>query len=138
MYIPFVQDFAVKKVLNTINSKGDMTMSVSRLRLKFPLTLEVKDFVMAQKADTMIIVGDARAKVNPLPLIKGKVSVPTLSVNDIVYAMGNPDSALQLNATVDNVYAWDASVRLSDMDINLLKGEVDGVRIKMAIKNDTT
>ncbi|MDE5969520.1 MAG: translocation/assembly module TamB, partial [Muribaculaceae bacterium] len=83
-------------------------------------------------------VGIARAKVNPLPLIKGKVSVPTLSVNDIVYAMGNPDSALQLNATVDNVYAWDASVRLSDMDINLLKGEVDGVRIKMAIKNDTT
>ncbi|MDE5969521.1 MAG: hypothetical protein K2G74_01660, partial [Muribaculaceae bacterium] len=55
LYIPFVQDFAVKKALNQINSKGDMTMSVSRLRLKFPLTLEVKDFVMVQKADTMIL-----------------------------------------------------------------------------------
>ncbi len=138
LYIPFVQDFAVKKVLNQINSKGDMTLNVSRLRLKFPLTLEVKDFVMAQKADTMITVGNARASVNPLPLIKGKVNVPTLSVQDIVYAMGNPDSALQLNAAVDNVYAWDASVRLSDMAINLLKGEVNGARIKMAIKNDTT
>ncbi|MDE5573350.1 MAG: hypothetical protein K2I94_06310, partial [Muribaculaceae bacterium] len=67
LYIPFVQDFAVKKVLNQINSKGDMTLNVSRLRLKFPLTLEVKDFVMAQKADTMITVGNARASVNPLP-----------------------------------------------------------------------
>ena len=138
LYIPFVQDFAIKKVLNQINSKGDMTMTVSRLRLKFPLILEVNDFVMAQKADTMIVVGNARASVNPLPLIKGKIDVPTLSVRNIVYAMGNADSALQLNASIDNVYAWDTSVRLSDMDINLYKGEVNGAYVKMAIRNDST
>ncbi|MDE6073137.1 MAG: hypothetical protein K2F80_00885, partial [Muribaculaceae bacterium] len=138
VYIPFVQDFAVKKVLNTINSKGDMTLSVDKLRLKFPLRLEVKDFMMKQQSDTMITVGNARARVKLLPLVSGKVDVMSLSVNDIVYSMGNPDSAIQLKAVIDNVYAWDTSVRLSDMDIDMLKGEVAGGHITMAIKNDST
>lgn len=138
VYIPFVQDFAVKKVLNTINSKGDMTLNVDKLRLKFPLRLEVKDFMMKQQSDTMITVGNARARVKLLPLVSGKVDVMSLSVNDIVYSMGNPDSAIQLKAVIDNVYAWDTSVRLSDMDIDMLKGEVAGGHITMSIKNDST
>lgn len=138
VYVPFIQDFAVKKVLNSINSKGDMTLDVDRLRLKFPLRLEVKDFMMKQKADTMVTVGEARARVKLLPLIRGRVDVMSLSVNNVVYSMGNPDSAMQLKAEIDNVYAWETSVKLSDMDIDMLKGEVAGARIRMAIKNDST
>lgn len=137
LYIPAVQDVIVDKVLKSVNSGGDMKISASRVRLKFPLRVEVDDFVMTQLADTTVTLSHARTRVAVMPLLRGKIVVDNLTATDAVYSMGGPDSTMSLNVKVDNFNLWSSSVVLKTLDIDLSRAELDGARIDMAIRRDT-
>ncbi len=138
VYVPFVQDFAVSKVFDSVNSSGPMNLSADKVRLKFPLRLEVDGFVMTQEGDTMINLGSLRAKASVMPLLRGKVEVMKLDASDAVYSMGNPDSAIQLRAVVNRFELSEATVALKNMDIDLDDARLTGGRVSMIIRPDST
>ncbi len=137
IYIPVVQDLIIGKVLSSVNSSGEMNIEASRIRLKFPVRLEVDDFVMKQKADTMITLSRLKTRIAVLPLLKGKVVVDNLAAKDAVYTMGGPDSTMQINVLVNEFNLWSSSVKLKSMDIDLSKASLDGAKIDMTIRRDT-
>ena len=138
IYIPAIQDPIIDKVLEKVNSGGELNISASRIRLKFPLRVEVDSFTMKQKTDTMVTLGSLRASASVMPLLSGTVDIPYLSARDAVYKAGNRDSAIQIDVKAGTLDVWDAAVRLSSMDIDLGKADLDKADIRLFIRNDST
>ena len=58
LYLPPVQNWAVKKVASIASEKTGMTITVGHVNLAFPLDLGVDDFMAIKANDTMWVVGE--------------------------------------------------------------------------------
>ena len=128
VYVPFVQDWVKDIALAEINKSTDMTITVERFRLIFPLDIAVDDaVVLDEQNDTMVSVESATIDISILPLFKGDVAIDGVSVENCRYRMGNRDSVMYLNAMFSQLAVRDAKVRLakSVVDIGDDKASLD-------------
>lgn len=79
LYIPPIQNWAVKKVMSYASEQTGMEISIERVKLVFPLDLGVDGFLMIQQNDSLPQVKDTIADVKNLivevqlkPLLKKK------------------------------------------------------------------
>lgn len=146
LYVPFVQDFVVRIASEKASEASGMDISVGKLRLGFPLKLNVEDISIVQaNADTMLTAGGVSASVRLMPLLKGTVDVDGISVRDAFYQMGNSDSIMWLRARIENGRIDDVDLALKQNQIVLGRSEIDGADVWMrmlpdtaAVKPDTT
>ncbi|MDE7142581.1 MAG: hypothetical protein K2O33_06795, partial [Muribaculaceae bacterium] len=111
LYVPPVQDFAVGKALEMVNSKGAMKISVGRFRLMFPLRIQVDSASMTTPGID-IFAGKAEADVSLLPLLKGEIRGRRVELRRARVDMGGPDSAFQMNAALDYARVLDGGYDL--------------------------
>lgn len=137
LYLPPVQDFISRKVTEAVSKSPDMNVSVGRFRLYFPLDVELDSVLVTQHADTMISVGHAEVDVALLPLLKGEVAVRRMEIGSVVYAMGNPDSAMWLRARVGSAAMSGSSVAIFRSEIDIDRLRLSGGDIELVIQNDT-
>lgn len=138
LYIPAVQDFIVPKVLDKINSSSQMTVSVDRFRLSFPLDVSAEGVSVMQKEDTMLMASSANVSVKFFPLLSGKVRADGISLRNLFFKTGSPDSTMYLRARVNSATLRQAGVILSDSEVGVGDITLDGGRIEIALKQDTT
>lgn len=138
LYIPAVQDYAVDTALDKVNAGGDMTITLDRARITFPLNLRVDNLTIMQQSDTMLTARKIRGSLGVLPLLRGRVGVDDLEIDSLTYSMGNPDSVMQMSARVNLFRLSDSSLRLSDMDIDLGEALLDGGDMELNMRRDTT
>lgn len=137
LYIPVVQDFLVPRVLALINS-DDMSVSVDRFRLSFPLDVDVRGLEVMQKGDTMLMAGDAHVSVRVLPLLGGNVEAGSIGLKDIYYKSGTPDSASYIRARVSAAQLINAGAGLKNQVVEVDNLSLSGGDIKIALRNDST
>lgn len=83
LYVPFVQDIVRRKGVGIASEKTGMALSVSALRLSFPLKLSLEGVCAVQPPeDTLLRAGALRLDVALLPLIRSRVIVRQLSLED--------------------------------------------------------
>ncbi len=138
LYIPPVQNWIKDTVIEKVNQSPDMHVYVEKLRLRFPLDLEVDGLTVTNPADTMLNAAKARVDVALLPLFSGKVKVRDITLYDALYRSGTPDSATCLVARIDTFQASGASTRFSLKNITLPKASLHGADISLWIKDTTT
>lgn len=66
LYIPPIQNWAVKKVMSYASEQTGMEISIERVKLVFPLDLGVDGFLMIQQNDSLPQVKDTIADVKNL------------------------------------------------------------------------
>lgn len=137
LYIPFVQDFIVPRVLTLVSSE-DMSIKLDHFRLSFPLDVNIKGLEITQKGDTMLMAGDVDLSVKPLPLISGEIKANRIDLSEVYFKSGAPDSASYVRAQVGNVTLNDADVRLGKQLVDFDNVELSGGNIKIALRTDTT
>lgn len=139
LYVPFVQDFAVGIATRKVSESTGMTIGIGRLRLGFPLRVRVEDVSVVQAdADTMLTASRASVNVRLLPLLRKQVDVESVELDSAFYQMGNRDSVMWLRARVDRGVIDGAAYNLSTGDIDLSRADIDGVRVRMRMLDDTT
>ncbi len=138
LYIPPIQDFVVKKVLQSVNSDPSMQVNVSKFRLTPPLSLRAQGVSVLQQGDTMVAVNDARLKVSILPLFTGRVNVSGLSLDGVRFNLGTPDSALYLTSSISQGLIDGVTVGLINHNIGIDLVNVSDADIFMSLKSDTT
>ena len=139
LYIPAVQDFAVRIASEKVSESTGMKVDIGRFRLGFPLKLRLDDVAVIQAdADTMLTASGAAVTVKLLPLIHGKVDVTRLELDNAFYQMGNSDSLMWLRANVDRGEIDGAAVDLKSNRIDLDRADIDGVKVWMRMLEDTT
>ncbi len=140
LYVPLVQDIITDIVVQQINkSSSGLTIGVSRLRLTFPLGMQVDDLMAVdERGDTIVNAGKISADVKIRALFEGELAVENVSVEHGGYCSGTPDSILYLVAKVEYLAVSDASVNLSHSAIDVGDVLIEAVDVSMALKNDTT
>ena len=138
LYIPAVQDFAVKKVLTSVNSNPDQHITVERFRLYPPLHIEADGITMEQKGDTLAHVDNIELRVALLHIFKGCVGIDELTLAGVQFNMGAPDSAMYLRSSISSARLADADIALTSktVDVDLLK--VSGTLFSLDMKPDGT
>lgn len=136
IYIPPVQDFVIPRVLSAISEPGQLEISARKVRLKFPLRVEIDSASFAVPG----MEAGARAgrlNVSPLPLLRGEISVSDLKLDGARFRLGTPDSAFYMTALVNDASMSDARIRLSSQRIMVGELMVDSGKVDMAILPDT-
>ncbi len=139
LYIPFVQDKAVKIVTGKISESTGMKVGIGRFRLGFPLKVSLDDVIVIQEnADTMLTARSAAASVKILPLIHGVIDITRVELDSAFYQMGNTDSIMWLRADVDRGVIDGAAIDLKGGEIDLRRADIDGANVWMRLLEDTT
>lgn len=133
LYVPFVQDFAVKVASDIVRDKTGMDIGIGRLRLKFPLDVSLQDvYVVEASGDTMVRAKEAVADVRLLPLLKLDLQLNRLMLNDGYYRMLAPDSSMTLKVNAGYLEVDDkSSMNLADMRLHLHKVRLRDGRLSL-------
>ncbi|MDE5961765.1 MAG: hypothetical protein K2H08_08660, partial [Duncaniella sp.] len=76
LYIPAVQDVAVRIATQQVSKSTGMKIGIGKLRLGFPLKLKVDDAsVIMANGDTMLTSARLAVDVKLMPLFKGEIEV---------------------------------------------------------------
>lgn len=122
LYIPFVQDFAVKVATKAVYDSTGMKIGIGQFRLSFPLDVSLKDvYVVEAAGDTMVKAREALVDVKILPLLKLDVRINRLLLNDGYYRMLSPDSSMLLTVNAGLLEVDDkssADIRTSKILLN--------------------
>lgn len=117
-YLPPVQDYAVGKVLQSVNSSDSLQISCSSVRIYPPLRVRANDVVIVQSGDTTASVGSLKANVSVAPIFIGHVEVENIGVGEAMLHLGAPDSAMNMTVALD-------TFSVSRVGYNLWNGDID-------------
>jgi len=139
VYSSWTQDLAREAIVKKMQSvPGGMRLALDGLRLRFPLTLEIKGLALTQNGDTIIGADRLEADVKLLPLLRGRADIESALLTGGRYVIGTPDSLMYMTVDADSFALSPASVLLSDMDITLGEASISGGRLNMTIRPDTS
>lgn len=138
IYVPAVQDYIVPKVLAQVNEGSDMHINLGRLRLSFPLSVELTDVEIMQQGDTMLTLNRANVSVALMPLFKGNVAATGIFADDVFFKSGTPDSITYMRANLSRLRLDRAVVALTSSHVDAGNIILEGGDISIALKNDTT
>ncbi|MGL4332143.1 MAG: translocation/assembly module TamB domain-containing protein [Bacteroidales bacterium] len=127
LYIPFVQNFARDIVQKEVSKAMDMDVSVGKLRLYFPLKLQLSDaLIIKQPADTLLRVSEVSTSVAILPLLMKEVKVNDIEVRNAIFHF--IDSAQTIDIS--------AKLRLAKISGNVVQLKNDEIDLGQATLSD--
>lgn len=122
LYIPPVQNFAVKTAAKIVADKTGMKIGIERLRLKFPVDLSINGLsVIEASGDTMVMAKEAIADVKLRPLLSLDVQINRLQLKDVYYRMLSTDSSMLMTlraGLLDVDSKSSANIKTSNISIN--------------------
>lgn len=137
LYVPFVQDFAVKIATEQVSKSTGMKIGIGRLRLGFPLKLNVDNASVIQaNGDTMLTSARLAVDVKLMPLLKGDIEVSGAELDSAFYQLGNNDSIMWLRANIARADINGSDISLKNGSIDLSTVDIDGVKVKLRMLND--
>lgn len=133
VYSAWFQETLRERLVKRLNLDPNTEFKLGYLRLKFPLSLEIKDVMMVSGGDTMLMASGVNADIRLLPLLKGEVEVKGAALTDARYQLGAVDSATCLVIKGESVRVGHTSVKLSDMDIHVRTINLDTAAVSLYI-----
>ncbi len=137
LYIPPVQDFAVRTASKYAAKATGMQFEIGQIRLSFPLHLKVKNVLVIQKTDTLLNLNQLQVNISPLPLFKKEILIDAISLkgvrinsSEMIEGMTIQGSLNQFDARIDRIDLKDETIRLERVNL-------EDTDIRLCI-NDTT
>ena len=139
LYIPPVQDFMVRRVASYASRETGMNVDVKRLRLSFPLDLDLQQVNVAdERGDTLLHVGSLVVDMRMTALFRGCLQVEALELNDSYVDTKEWMAGVGIRGGLGR-FALDTD------DISLIhrRAEVNRIRlenadVEIALRTDTT
>ena len=142
VYLPPVQRWAVDKASEMLSEEMGMDVSVGKVRLRFPLDLEMGDMLAVQDGDTLLNAGSLDVSVKLLPLFKGQVEVDNVTLTDTKLHTKELIEAVRIDGNVGEIFLDAHSVDLNDgvAQLNHVRLKDADVRVALAdsVPEDTT
>lgn len=138
LYIPPIQDFAVRKAAEYATEATGMKIGIKKIRLDFPLNFTIDGVEILSDAagtDTILAMKHLGISIKPLPLLKQEVLVKSVDLQSAKVNTGNLIDGLEVKGMVGRFYlvadrvklgeqkAVVNNARLEDSAITLLMGE---------------
>ena len=139
LYVPPIQQWAVRQVAAIASEKTGMDITVGHVSLRFPLDLALDDVLVVQQPDTIADISNAVVNVKLWPLLKNRVVVDRLEINqakintlDLISDVQVKGQVGQLSLRSDGIGLNDGvaqlnDVLLSDADISVLLSDTAAI-----------
>ena len=134
IYLPPVQNWAVKKVAAIASEKTGMEITVEHVNLEFPLDLGIEGFraikandSLPQLKDTLADVRKLVADVRLLPLLKKRVVIDELSLHEAKINTNGFISDLRIKGELDELWLSSKGIDLDKETV-----EVNGARLSVS------
>lgn len=149
LYIPSVQNWAVRQVTSYASDKTGMAISVDRVNLAFPLDLKLEGFKMIRPNDSLPQLRDTVADVRSLivdvqamPLLQSRVEIDALEFTDTkVNTIGFIPSA-RIKGRFGRLYLQSHGIDLGTERVKVNKASIENAMIDVALSDtvppDTT
>ena len=131
LYLPPVQNWAVKKVVAIASEKTGMEITVGHVNLEWPLNLGIDDFRMLHPndslpnvTDTIADVGHLTADIQLWPLLKKRVVINELSLQEAKLNTNGFINDLRIKGRMKEL--WLSS---KGIDLDKETAEVNGARL---------
>ncbi len=138
LYIPPVQNFAVKKAAYYAGKATGMQIGIERIRLSFPLNLTVRGVeVLTTPADTLLTLKSLTVNVRALPLLKKEVLVDAIDLEGVKVNTGTFIEGMEIKGVLGRLYAKADRINLSKEKVTLNTIDLSDTAITLLL-NDTT
>lgn len=142
LYVPSVQDWAVKQVVRYASDKTGMDITVDRVRLEFPLDLGVQGFRMIQQNDSMPQVKDTVADVKKLvvdiqlwPLLRKKVEIDAFEFNGLKLNTADFVHEARVKGNIDRLYLRSHGIDWGKETIVVNEAELKGASVSVELSD---
>ena len=113
VYIPFVQNFAVQKITQSLSGSIGMQLNIGDFRLTYPLNLTVRDvYATDTELDTIAYVRELRVNIRPRPLLKKNISVSAFYLNEARIHTRSLIEGIEIQGVVGSLEGFAESVSL--------------------------
>lgn len=119
LYIPAVQNFALNKVLTSVNASPSTHVEVKRFRLYPPFHIEVSGVEFSQDSTLTASLDNLDLRVSLWPLLAGRVGINNLSLNDVTFNMNGEDSLMNITSKLNSLQITSSSVALASKKVNI-------------------
>ena len=137
LYIPPFQNFAVQFATQQISEATNMHVGIGKVRLSFPLNLNVQQVDVIQSADTLLSVDDFHVNIPLLPLLKGDITVNVLSLQGVKIDSKNLIDGMMIKGTLGEFYAQADHININKEIVQLNKVDLSDTALTL-ILNDST
>lgn len=142
VYIPFVQDFIKKEATAYVSENFDISLSIDKLRLGFPLNLTVENTtVITTHGDTLFRCGELKANVALLPLFRKEVVVNRFAFSQTAINYKDSLSGMVLIAQIGKFTLKADRIDLNTKLVQINDATLDDGTIQLDLgkgKTDTT
>ncbi len=138
LYSPWLQEELRAKIVERMNLRPGVEMTLDSFRFGFPLKLSLGGLSLVQQGDTIIAASELSTSVGLLPLLKGEAKVSEVSLSDARFVMGSPDSAMYMTIAARSLDLRPVTVGLKDMAIDIESGDISDATVSMVISPDTS
>lgn len=149
LYLPPVQNWAVKHVAAYASEQTGMDISVGHVALRFPLDLTIEDLKATRPndsipglRDTIADIGKAYVDVQLKPLLKKKVEIDALQLNKVRLNTDGLIPDLRVKGNVEDLSLECHGVDLNESLANVTKARLDSAKLEICLADtmppDTT
>lgn len=129
LYIPAVQDMAVRYASREASQALGMQIEIGRLRLGFPLKLRLERLYIVQTPpDTLLSLDELSLGLDLMPLLSKQVYAPSILAKDI--RLNYFDSASTTQLTLDQLTGQSLSVDIDAQRVHLEILRSQGARVR--------
>ena len=113
IYIPPIQNFAVRKAATIASEATGMDINVGKITLSFPLNLNIHRVSAIENGDTLLSAGQISLKIQMRPLLKKQVEIDAFKLKDISLNTKNMIEGLTLKGLMGELYLESHGIALS-------------------------
>ena len=129
LYSPWLQEALRSKIVERMNLRPGVEMTLDSFRLGFPLELRLDGLSLVQNGDTLVAASGLSASVGLVSLLEGEAMVNELKLHDGRFVMGSPDSAMYMTVVARELALEPVSVALKNMAVSIESGVIDGATV---------
>ena len=138
LYIPPIQDFAIREAAKFAANSTGMQFNIKKIRLSFPLDLTVKDVeILKTPTDTILDLESLTLRIQALPLLKKQVLIEGIDIRKALFNTDDLIDGVQVKGVLGNAYTHADKINLSDETARLNILRLANSTITVLI-NDTT
>ncbi|MBQ0020654.1 MAG: translocation/assembly module TamB domain-containing protein [Bacteroidales bacterium] len=140
LYVPFVQDWLTGIACEKLSEETGMDVNVERLRVKFPLDIDLQGVSVLNKqdhADTLLAVKSCVVDLDLSRIFSWKVGVDALDLNDVVVDSHDLIASLKLRGRLKDFHLDVHNLELKESRVNITAARLDDCDLDIALQDTT-
>lgn len=137
IYIPPIQNYVRKKAVDIVSKSTGFDVAVERVRLSFPLALEIDGVKALADGDTLLLVDRLVADVELLPLLHGVVNVDGIRLKGAEVNTKNLIPGLVIRGNISNMFLRSEGIDFGKETVVLDEFQLDDSYVKLCLADTT-